>query len=343
MFDAATGWAATTDRLLRTTDGALHWRDVTPPAPPGVGQPHLDAFPLSPDAAWVVRGLIAGGPGAAQSLVSHTVDGGQTWHAITLPVFGVAQITFVDAMHGWMLADVDTADGEQGVDIFRTTDGGLTWAKIANAADRLASLPLRGRKTGLTFRDSAAGWAGLAGPIGPPPPAAGTSALFQTQDGGATWHPVPLALPAALAQYPWFYLAGVRPPTFFSPQAGVLPVVVGSQAVGGGVLSLVYVTHDGGATWNPTTSIPALMVATSMLDLSHWWIASEGSADDSLFSTADGGVQWTSLTPAPPFARVSALSFVSATWGFAIGGAGLLRTTDGGRTWTSLAAASPSV
>jgi photosystem II stability/assembly factor-like uncharacterized protein len=341
MFDAATGWAATTDRLLRTTDGAVHWRDVTPPAPPGLGQPHLDAFPLSSGAAWVVRSLAAGETGAAQSLLSHTVDGGQSWHAITLPVVGVAQITFADAAHGWMLGDIDTAGGEQGVDIFGTADGGLTWAKIASAADRPAALPLQGRKTGLTFANASTGWVGLAGPIGPPPPAEGTAWLFQTQDGGATWRPVPLTLPTALAQYPWFYLAGVRPPTFFSPQAGVLPVVVGSRAAGGEVLSLMYVTRDGGATWNATSPIATLSVATSLLDLSHWWIASDMTADASLFSTADGGERWTPLAPGLPFAGVSALNFVSATQGFAIGGAGLLRTSDGGRTWTILAAATP--
>jgi photosystem II stability/assembly factor-like uncharacterized protein len=223
--------------------------------------------------------------------------------------------------------------------VSHTTDGGQTWAKVASAVDRSGALPLQGRKKGLTFRDAAMGWAALSGTVGPPAPAAGATRFFRTQDGGVTWRPAPLSLPASLAQYPWFYVAGGQPPTFFSPQEGVLPVVVGSRAAGGAVLSLVYVTHDGGATWSATTPVPTVINATSLLNPSHWWIEPDVGADGALFSTADGGEQWVSLTPGVPFARVSVLSFVSATQGWAIGGAGLLRTADGGRTWTVLAAA----
>ena len=111
MFDAATGWAATVDRLLRTSDGGGHWRDVTPPAPAWTSQPHIVAFPRSASDAWVVRVLMDAGPGASESLLSHTTDGGRSWRASMLPIFAVAQITFADAEHGWMLADVDTAQG----------------------------------------------------------------------------------------------------------------------------------------------------------------------------------------------------------------------------------------
>jgi photosystem II stability/assembly factor-like uncharacterized protein len=342
MFDARTGWAATSDRLLRTTDRALHWRDITPPAPVKSSQSDIDTFSLSAEEAWVVRGLTGDGSGAPQSAVSHTTDGGQTWRTITLPVFAVAQITFVDAEHGWMLADVDTAGGEQGIDIFRTTDDGLTWAKVSSAAERTGALPLQGRKIGLTFRDAMAGWAAVTGPYGPPMPSPSTPWLYQTEDGGVTWRPKPLALPAALAAYPWDYVAGVLPPAFFSAEEGVLPVDVGSQPAGGVVLSVLYVTHDGGATWNATTPISTVTGATSLLDPFHWWIAPEAVSGDSLFSTADGGQHWRSLTPGAPFTQVSVLSFVSSSQGWAIGSAGLLRTSDGGRTWTILAAAPPA-
>jgi photosystem II stability/assembly factor-like uncharacterized protein len=337
MFDARTGWAATAQQLLRTTDGGLHWSDVTPPTPPGPSLPPVDLFPSSAAEAWSVRSLVAGGPGASQSAVSHTRDGGRTWHTITLPVFAVAQITFADAEHGWMLADLDTADGEQGVDIFRTTDGGTTWAQVARAADRTGALPVQGRKTGLTFHDATTGWATGAGAVGVA--ASGTPWCFRTQDGGATWHLVPLPLPASLAQYPWFYVTGVLPPAFFSSQLGALPVVVGSRAAGGEVLSVVYVTRDGGATWSPTAPVETIPRTASWLDMSHWWIAADADAGGGLFGTADGGAHWAALTPGAPFAHVSVLSFVSNTLGWAIGRAGLLRTTDGGRTWAVLAAA----
>jgi photosystem II stability/assembly factor-like uncharacterized protein len=342
MFDATTGWAATTDRLLRTTDGALHWRDVTPPPPPAPSQPLLSAFPVSADVAWVVSGQTGSGPGASQTTLSHTTDGGQIWRTSTAPVFSVAQITFVDADHGWMLADLDTADGEQGVDILRTTDGGQTWAKVASAADRPGALPLTGQKFGLTFHDAMTGWVAQGDTLDPAPRLHG---LFQTHDGGATWQAAPaLMLPTALTQDPGFDEFG-RLPTFFSPQAGVLPVLVVSQATGGVTDTVLYVTRDGGASWSPTMPLPASAGATgiddvmSLLDPSTWWIASGAHGDTTLFQTADGGQRWASWTPRAPFAAVSALDFVSGAQGWAIGSAGLLRTIDGGRTWTILAAA----
>lgn len=337
MFDATTGWAATYDRALRTTDGGLHWRDVTPPAPSGPSLPSLAVFPRSASEAWVARGLDAGGPGASESALSHTTDGGQTWRLVTLPVFAVAQITFADATHGWMLADVDTAHDEQGVDIFRTTDEGQTWAKVASATNQPGALPLQGRKTGLTFRDAHIGWATGAGPLDAVQTTAKASWLFTTHDGGATWQQQPLALPTSLAQYPWFYVAGVLPATFFSPDLGVLPVAVGSQAAGGAVASFVYVTRNGGATWAPTAPVQSVPDATSLPDPSHWWIAADRDATCAcLFSTADGGQHWATLSPGAPFDHVAVLSFVSDVLGWAIGSAGLLCTDDGavlGRSW----------
>jgi len=341
MFDATTGWAATSDRVLRTTDGGLHWQDVTPPVVPAGTIPlSLAMFPRSADEAWVARGLGAGGSGAPQSAISHTTDGGLTWRSITLPVFAVAQITFADAEHGWMLANLDTADGEQGDDIFRTTDGGQTWTRVASAADRPGALPLAGHKTGLTFRDATTGWATGAGPADLASAVPGDAWLFTTHDGGATWRQEHLALPTSFAQEPWFYIAGVLPAVFFSPEVGVLPVAVGSQSAGGVVLTLVYVTRDGGATWVATTPAETVPDAVSLLDPSHWWLDADSNGDAAPLSTADGGQHWTMLPPTAPFAHLSVLSFVSNTQGWAIDSAGLLRTDDGGRTWTVLAPAS---
>jgi photosystem II stability/assembly factor-like uncharacterized protein len=259
-----------------------------------------------------------------------------------VPAFAVAQITFGDAEHGWMLADLDTADGQQNADIFRTTDGGQTWAKIASAADRPGTLPLTGQKFGVTFHDATTGWVVQGDTLDPAPRLHG---LFQTHDGGVTWQPAPaLAWPAALAQDPALDEFG-RLPTFFSPQAGVLPMLVVSQATGGVADTVMYVTRDGGASWSPTTPLPASAGATSfddvmyLLDPSNWWIVPDANGGTTLFQTVDGGQRWASWTPGAPFAAVSALDFVSGAQGWAIGGAGLLRTSDGGHTWTVLAAA----
>ena len=242
LFDATTGWATTNDRLLRTTDGGLHWQDVTPP---GSGPQGVVAFPLSANNAWVVRALVEAGPGASQSTVFHTADGGRTWRSSTLPVFSVAQITFADSQHGWMLADLDTADGEQAADIWRTTDGGQTWAKLSSAADRPGALPLEGQKFGLTFRDATTGWVVQGDSVDKAPRLHG---LFWTQDGGATWQPAPtLAWPTALVHDPSLVEFG-QLPTFFSSQVGVLRLLLVVQATGEVADTVMYVTRDGGTT-----------------------------------------------------------------------------------------------
>jgi photosystem II stability/assembly factor-like uncharacterized protein len=340
LFDAMTGWASTNDRLLRTTDGGLHWQDVSPPGSSPVGV----AFPLSANDAWVVRPLVDAGPGASQSTVFHTADGGQTWRSITLPVFSVTQITFADSQHGWMLADLDTADGQQAADILRTTDGGQTWAKVSSAADRPGALPLEGQKFGLTFRDATTGWVVQGDSLDK---ASRLHGLFWTQDGGSTWQPVPtLAWPAALGHDPSLDEFG-QLPTFFSSQVGVMRVLMVAQATGDVADTVMYVTRDGGMTWSPTTPLQASAAPTSFLDVTSfldpldWWLVLNINGDTRMFETTDGGQHWVSWVPGPPFADISALSFGSNTLGLAIGSAGLLQTTEGGLTWTILAAASP--
>jgi photosystem II stability/assembly factor-like uncharacterized protein len=341
LFDAATGWVTASSRLLRTIDGGLHWQDVTPP---GSGPQGVGAFPLSADDAWVVRTLIEDGPGASLSMLSHTADGGQTWRSITLPVFPVAQITFADPEHGWILANLDTGGGQQGADIFRTTDGGQTWAKVSSAADRPGALPLDGQKFGLTFRNATTGWVGQGDSLDKAPRLHG---LFRTQDGGATWQPAPaLPWPAALVHDPSLDEAG-QLPTFFSPQVGVLRVLMVAQTTGDVADTVMYVTRDGGMTWSPTKPLQASEAITSFQDVTNfldplnWWIVPNAKGGTRLFKTSDGGQHWASWTPGPPFADVSALSFGSDTMGLAIGSAGLLRTTDGGHTWMTLAPAPP--
>jgi photosystem II stability/assembly factor-like uncharacterized protein len=136
-------------------------------------------------------------------------------------------------------------------------------------------------------------------------------------------------------------------PTFFSTQVGVLRALMVAQATGDVADTVMYVTHDGGMTWSPTTPLQGSEATTSFLDVTSfldpldWWIVPNANGGTSLFKTSDGGQHWASWTPGAPFAGVSMLSFGSDTLGLAIGSAGLLRTTDGGHTWTIVAAAPP--
>lgn len=79
MLDAQTGWALASDQVWRTTDGGLHWRDVTPKpaASAAPAQVHTADF-LSASLAWIALSSAQ----ADVSAIAETTNGGQTWTAL---------------------------------------------------------------------------------------------------------------------------------------------------------------------------------------------------------------------------------------------------------------------
>src|SRR5205823_1565793 len=141
--------------------------------------------------------------GTATASIFHTVDGGRTWRraSVALPIrgLGVQQIDFVDPLHGWLLVNLGTAAGSQGVDVLRSSDGGAHWTSVSLTAGTRAtpgSLPLSGDKNGITFRSTSTGFA--AGFVAGPP---GFAWLYVTHNAGRTWQhhslPPPLAYQSA--------------------------------------------------------------------------------------------------------------------------------------------------
>jgi len=331
MLDAQTGWALTAKgHVIRTTDGGIHWQNVTPQYPSTAGQQKVVAEFFTFSIAWIAVSHTAA-DGTTTVLVYRTADGGQTWQETTIrqisPIF---QVTFVDAQHGWMLSkQVDLASAET-VNILRTTDGGKTWTVVSSA---LASstdtpppgqLPFGGDKAGLGFVDTMTGWTTGSSPLN------GYVFLYVTHDGGATWNrqTFPFSPDKASTQI------ATRPPRFFTATDGILPVSFVTE----NATSLdFYVTHDGGASWTSTTPVAALAGVSYVIDMNHGW-ASDGTL---LYVSSDGGQTWTKLSPGGGFQHVTRLDFVSSNVGWAIGATDshvptLLKTVDSGQTWTAI-------
>jgi photosystem II stability/assembly factor-like uncharacterized protein len=327
MIDLTTGWALSEHAILRTTDGGLQWKNVTPPNALLTRQSMVEF--LTASLTWVATSQ----PQGPTSQVLRTTDGGQTWQQSTLPAAYLKQMTFVDSQHGWILSGWGATGGAaEAVSVFRTSDGGKTWMNVSNALPASTDipppghLPFGGQKSGIHFLNTSTGW--ITGTV----LASGLAWLYVSHDGGSTWYQQSLPLPPGV---PSAQLSLVSP-TFFSATDGILPVIFSDLISGSGIATDIYVTHDGGTTWKSTTPLATVFSTIDFMDRQHGWVT-DGMV---LYRTSDGGHLWTKLSPGTNFKQIAYLSFVSNTTGWAISrqsntSAFLLKTTDGGKTWTT--------
>ena len=159
FFDSREGLAIADDgSSVRTADGGKTWAAAESDTVPWYRLQFL------PDGSvgWLFsqRGTIA-----------RTTDRGRSWTmtagAGSVPLFGIADFHFVDAMRGWAISPLNTGYGT----VFSTIDGGITWQGIASTARVQGFQAIR-------FADATRGV--LVGPSG---------VAMLTLDGGATWVP----------------------------------------------------------------------------------------------------------------------------------------------------------
>jgi len=328
MINLTTGWALGEHAILRTSDGGLQWKNVTPPHTV-LTRESMAAF-LTASLAWVATPQANG----TTTQVLRTTDGGQTWQQSTVQATFLRQITFSDSQHGWILSGWGATGGAaEAVSVFRSSDGGKTWSNVASALPASTDmpppghLPFGGQKSGIHFLNTSKGWI------------TGTAVvsdlvwLYMSQDGGSTWNQQSLSLPSGV---PSAQLSLISP-TFFSATDGILPIIFSNLITGTGIATDIYVTHDGGTTWKSTVPLPAAFGTIDFVDTQHGW-ATDGMV---LYNTSNGGHHWAKLSPGANFKQVTDLSFVSSTTGWAIGGQSnnssfLLKTVDGGKTWTPI-------
>jgi len=338
MFNASTGWAMTDDlvngqrRILRTTTGVAHWQDVTPVTGKQSslidGSGFFDAL-----TAWVAVG---GDP----MVVYRTHDGGQSWQQAQLRDQGIngATFFFLNARVGWLMRATGAATGNVGVAVLRTSDGGASWKRISASTFSTTSpskLPFVGKKM-ISFVNETTGWVTVSG----------FAWLYVTHDGGTTWRHQNIPLPAQVGQA--FGPIIIIPPSFFSATDGLLPAIIPNPA---GETITIYVTHDGGVSWHPTspvhTGLGSMTIADAGLiaiaDAQHAWIVSSSHdvksyqyIHSTVYSTRDGGLHWTQHT-VKFSADPTMIDFVSPTQGWAIDEWGsLYQTADGGQTWVKV-------
>jgi photosystem II stability/assembly factor-like uncharacterized protein len=162
--------------LRRTTDGGKSWTILL------TGQVAAMRF------ASALRGWVAldNPVGIGTVEVRETSDGGGSWRTVLRSATGQALgLDAATTQRAWVL----TRDGSYCTSsncskylLFRTDDGGLTWASLGNPKDSACS---GGHLAGPLFASSGRGWLGLD--LGAGGANVGPGGLLRSEDGGRTW------------------------------------------------------------------------------------------------------------------------------------------------------------
>jgi len=305
--------------------------------PPASSSPTPTPLPPGPDVQFA--GLLSASDGWALTSTGLyvTADGGATWRTATVPGprtgRGVLGVAFADPERGW-LATLDSTDYRSSVfDVWRTTDGGRSWAKAvlpegANRSDTMGTVEF-------SVLDPAHLFLLVEGGM----PDGYTSDLYASTDGGASWSPDRVTSDSGVT-------GGLA---FADAEHGVI--------AGGAPGDRLFVTADAGRSWRRVaipTPAGASSTWTSLWSAPTFWDATSGAlvvnygtavgpTAFGILVTHDAGASWTlaarvSLTASQ--SNAVSVAFTSPTdWLALPDSATLLRTTDAGRTWAS----SPSV
>jgi photosystem II stability/assembly factor-like uncharacterized protein len=290
-----------------------------------------------------------GAPGSSNTMEQtyRTQDGGVHWQLLNRPIDwrnpSLAGGSMLTQQEGWRISG---RDGSSSGTIQHTIDGGDHWTTVGSVpagASLGSDLTFTDRQTGwLTANASKSyAWDANRKPIPFTPPAA---LLWVTRDGGQSWAPVDLPLPAEAAandvrlESPVVFGKNVLlqfevtgPPPTFRPDPSQPPTTQGWMH------SYMLQSHDGGRTWGELQRTPGGLQEGGALffDARHWLL----SRGPDLTETLDAGKTWSTRQ-----ILASGLSFSLAPWNYIdaktiwsqAGPDRLVRSTDGGATWTAV-------
>ena len=227
---------------------------------------------------------------------------GQSWVSMRVGPAGqdLNTVYFLDSKRGWV-------GGDAGF-LFRTDDGGQTWAPQTVGTKKAIN--------DIYFRDKEAGFL-IAG-----------NTIFVTHDNGTVWQISRSFLPAEFDGAE-VELYSVR---FSSKKKGW---VVGSVSRGDRVIdSILVYTDDAGETWRRQRAPSRTeLIHIDFVSDKRGWIVGDGGT---ILHTTDAGETWTRQASGST-ATIYHIDFRDDKKGWAVGERGtILRTTDGGDTWNAV-------
>lgn len=308
-----------TGRLVRTADAGRTWTaSSSQPADAVCFANRFDGFAIG-----------------THLLATH--DGGRTWARTgVVPAPFVTEGTWLECSGTivWLFVNLDDgAGGHQNYAGYRSTDGGRRWrqvlanpfypgspAGVAGASDEPGPLVALDGETAMELGVS---------------PAAESSAVTATHDGGRTWTTV------ALEDVASSFGGGIVVPD--ATHAFVVASVWGR--------GLILESADGGRSWRQVypTGNPDPVAAISFVSATTGFGLGIPGDAAAIVRTDDRGDGWEAVGRLPePAAWLSddsfapALSFVDELHGWAVAAGHLYASTDGGRTWTRTTVPAPA-
>jgi photosystem II stability/assembly factor-like uncharacterized protein/N-acetylneuraminic acid mutarotase len=274
--------------LTVSTDGGLNWQTVTVDEEEAYNEAMVYAVSGKEVFVFASKGIYE------QTALFSTNDGGKTWAEILSPSENNLQLArglhFFDALTGLCFGYSFVDDGYL-TEVYRTTDGGATWAldsRLSGVSDSKSVDNLSGNNG----YDAVGNTIWL--PIG--------DTLYRSTDRGASWNAV-----ASFSEY-------VYSIAFENEMEGM---VVVNNAFTGEMKSGAFRTIDGGLTWQEV-AIPTKPVVSSIeyvpgtnggfLAYSSYY---QYSSD--LLYTPNAGADWYTITAPTP---VITAHFTSASRGF---------------------------
>jgi len=178
FIDERNGWAAGERALYRTADGGESWRQAAVKVPAGFRVARI--LFVNPSFGWVVLEKFSYGFKDRRLWLVSTGDGGQSWRP-RLKLQGAFDggLSFAADGAGWLAVNRFRPPASFGPQVFRTTDGGASWADASGDLLKAAPANEAGFSVMLSGVAAASSSRATLGATG--------GETFTTDDGGRGW------------------------------------------------------------------------------------------------------------------------------------------------------------
>ena len=321
------GLSGGADHVLRTQDGGVTWRDVTPPQAADVGMVQAaSAFFLDSQTGWVLfhpQDMLSGG--SMPLIVWRTLDGGSSWSAsqplavdLSGATVALPGLRFIDSQTGWIMLDLGAAGMHRyPMYLLRSDDGGSNWQTLIDPYNAVYLQSCS--KTGWTFYANT----GLAS-IGSCP--IDSAAIDWSSDSGLTWTEIRLPFSSSYSSLAGNAGCDAHSPFLRSTTSWVVAMDCRTFDDPPQDLHFLYQTTDEGASWS-IGEYPG--GALYFLDIQNGW-----AFGNTIYRTMDGGSSWSAISTVIWDGQFSVVD-AQNIWAVANSGTqyALVKSSNGGSSW----------